>query len=109
MLAKMSVFFLPISFMTSYFSVQIPDLTNGYTGATYWGAFGVIAAVSFLGIFFFGKLLEALSDSLDSLSRTTTDWIGDRYDGFMGRFRSKRANRAADEDEKGDDLGESDD
>ena len=109
MLAKMSVFFLPISFMTSYFSVQIPDLTNGYTGATYWSAFGVIAAVSFLGIFFFGKLLEALSDSLDTLSRTTTDWIGDRYAGIMVRFRSKRNSGTADDDEKGDELGESDD
>ena len=109
MLAKMSVFFLPISFMTSYFSVQIPDLTNGYTGTTYWGAFGVIATVSFLGIFFFGKLLEALSDSLDSLSRSTTDWIGGVYAGIAGRFRSKRKNRPADDDEKGDELGESDD
>lgn len=28
LLAKLSVFFLPISFMTSYFSVQIPDLVR---------------------------------------------------------------------------------
>lgn len=28
LLAKLSVFFLPISFMTSYFSVQIPDLVS---------------------------------------------------------------------------------
>jgi Mg2+ and Co2+ transporter CorA len=31
LLAKLSVFFLPISFMTSYFSVQIPDLVSGPT------------------------------------------------------------------------------
>lgn len=31
LLAKLSVFFLPISFMTSYFSIQIPDLVSGPT------------------------------------------------------------------------------
>ncbi|RFU36044.1 hypothetical protein B7463_g357, partial [Scytalidium lignicola] len=39
LLAKLSVLFLPVSLMTSYFSVQIPDLTNGYTAKTYWYSF----------------------------------------------------------------------
>lgn len=65
MLAKLSVFFLPISFMTSYFSVQIPELTGGYTKWTYWGSFAVIAGVSFMSIFFFSKVLMFLSDWLD--------------------------------------------
>ncbi|KUI66233.1 hypothetical protein VM1G_02043 [Cytospora mali] len=65
LLAKLSVFFLPISFMTSYFSVQIPDLTNGYTGTTYWVTFAVIATLSFLSLFFFSRLLMIVSDVLD--------------------------------------------
>ncbi|KUI57243.1 hypothetical protein VP1G_04493 [Cytospora mali] len=65
LLAKLSVFFLPISFMTSYFSVQIPDLTNGYTGTTYWVTFAVIATLSFLSLFFFSRMLMIVSDVLD--------------------------------------------
>lgn len=65
LLAKLSVFFLPISFMTSYFSVQIPELTNGYTGTTYWVAFAVVATSSFLSLFFFSRLLMVISDVLD--------------------------------------------
>lgn len=65
LLAKLSVFFLPISFMTSYFSVQIPDLTNGYTGTTYWVAFAVIATLSFSSLFFFSRFLMVVSDVLD--------------------------------------------
>ncbi|KAK7737421.1 hypothetical protein SLS53_006494 [Cytospora paraplurivora] len=65
LLAKLSVFFLPISFMTSYFSVQIPDLTNNYTGTTYWVTFAVIATLSFMSLFFFSRLLMVVSDLLD--------------------------------------------
>lgn len=65
LLAKLSVFFLPISFMTSYFSVQIPDLTNGYTGTTYWVAFAVVATLSFLSLFFFSRHLMVVSDVID--------------------------------------------
>ncbi|ROW11241.1 hypothetical protein VMCG_01402 [Cytospora schulzeri] len=65
LLAKLSVFFLPISFMTSYFSVQIPDLTSGYTGTTYWVTFAVIATLSFLSLFFFSRFLMIVSDMLD--------------------------------------------
>lgn len=65
LLAKLSVFFLPISFMTSYFSIQIPELTNNYTGTTYWVAFAVVATMSFLSLFFFSRLLMVVSDVLD--------------------------------------------
>lgn len=65
LLAKLSVFFLPISFMTSYFSIQIPELTNNYTGTTYWVSFAVVATMSFLSLFFFSRLLMVVSDVLD--------------------------------------------
>lgn len=65
LLAKLSVFFLPISFMTSYFSIQIPDLTDNYTGTTYWVSFAVVATMSFLSLFFFSRLLMVVSDVLD--------------------------------------------
>ncbi|KAI0882717.1 uncharacterized protein GGS22DRAFT_168565 [Annulohypoxylon maeteangense] len=65
LLAKLSVFFLPISFMTSYFSVQIEDLYIYWTGKTYWYAFAVIASVSFVSLFFFSRLLMLFSDMMD--------------------------------------------
>ncbi|KAJ0121764.1 hypothetical protein J7T55_008931 [Diaporthe amygdali] len=65
LLAKLSVFFLPISFMTSYFSVEIPDLSQSWTGRTYWISFAVIATLSFMSLFFFSRLLMIVSDILD--------------------------------------------
>ncbi|KAI0838975.1 hypothetical protein F5Y06DRAFT_36588 [Hypoxylon sp. FL0890] len=74
LLAKLSVFFLPISFMTSYFSVQIEDLYIYWTGKTYWYAFAVIASVSFVSLFFFSRLLMFWSDIMDEWAATIGDW-----------------------------------
>ncbi|KAI1807669.1 hypothetical protein F4811DRAFT_505539 [Daldinia bambusicola] len=74
LLAKLSVFFLPISFMTSYFSVQIEDLYVYWTGKMYWTAFAVIASVSFVSLFFFSRLLMFASDELDAWAATTAEW-----------------------------------
>ncbi|KAK6958083.1 hypothetical protein Daesc_000876 [Daldinia eschscholtzii] len=74
LLAKLSVFFLPISFMTSYFSVQIEDLYQYWTGKMYWTAFAVIASVSFVSLFFFSRLLMFASDELDAWAAITAEW-----------------------------------
>lgn len=76
LLAKLSVFFLPISFLTSYFSIQIEDLYIYWHGTDYWYSFAVIASVSFLSLFFFSRLLMFFSDTLD-------DWASK----IMGLFR----------------------
>ncbi|KAI0012931.1 hypothetical protein F4779DRAFT_614091 [Xylariaceae sp. FL0662B] len=65
LLAKLSVFFLPISFMTSYFSIQIEDLYRYWNGRTYWYAFAGIASGSFVCLFFFSRLLMLFSDVMD--------------------------------------------
>ncbi len=64
--------------MTSYFSIQIPHMTDGYTAWTYWGAFAVIASLSFLSLFFFSKVLMFLSEKLDHLMDTVLRWVSDR-------------------------------
>jgi hypothetical protein len=51
--------------MTSYFSVQIPDLANKYSEKDYWYSFAVIMSLSFLGLFFFARLLMYVTDLLD--------------------------------------------
>lgn len=83
LLAKLSVFFLPISFMTSYFSIQIPDLTNSYTGTTYWVAFAVVTSLSFLSLFFFSRLLMVVSDVVD-------DYVQRFQKNVLGFFRGRK-------------------
>lgn len=68
LLAKLSVFFLPINFMTSYFGVEIDGFVDGYTSKTYWVSFAVLAGLSFIALFFFGRLLELFSEKADSWS-----------------------------------------
>lgn len=68
------MFFLPISFITSYFSVQIEDLFLYWNAETYWYTFAVTATVSFLSLFFFGKLLMFFSDVMDGWAEKVTDW-----------------------------------
>ncbi|KAI3331794.1 hypothetical protein HD806DRAFT_478301 [Xylariaceae sp. AK1471] len=75
LLAKLSVFFLPISFMTSYFSVQITDLFQYWHGTDYWYAFAVIASLSFVSLFFFSRLLMFASDTLDDWASQITAWF----------------------------------
>ncbi|KAI1180493.1 hypothetical protein F4777DRAFT_249811 [Nemania sp. FL0916] len=92
LLAKLSVFFLPISFLTSYFSVQIEDLYTHWHGTDYWYSFAVIASVSFVSLFFFSRLLMFFSDTLDDWAFQVARWV--RRVG-----RSVFLNRERDEDD----------
>ncbi|KAI1115246.1 hypothetical protein F5Y14DRAFT_450334 [Nemania sp. NC0429] len=75
LLAKLSVFFLPISFLTSYFSIQIKDLYDYWTGTDYWYSFAVIASLSFVCLFFFSRLLMFFSDTLDGWAIQIMLWF----------------------------------
>ncbi|KAI1351180.1 hypothetical protein F5Y01DRAFT_283638 [Xylaria sp. FL0043] len=92
LLAKLSVFFLPISFLTSYFSVQIEDLYSYWHGTDYWYAFAVIASISFVALFFFSRLLMFFSDTLDEWAIRIAAW-------FRRLCRAVGFNVAEDEDE----------
>ncbi|KAF4828549.1 hypothetical protein CGCSCA4_v014778 [Colletotrichum siamense] len=72
LLAKLSVFFLPISFMTSYFSVEIPGLVEHYTPKMYWICFAIIAGLSFVSLFFFSRMLEFVIDILEAWTDSVT-------------------------------------
>ncbi|KAI0421015.1 hypothetical protein F5X98DRAFT_289200 [Xylaria grammica] len=75
LLAKLSVFFLPISFLTSYFSIQIEDLYIYWHGTDYWYSFAVIASLSFVALFFFSRLLMFASDTLDEWASSISKWF----------------------------------
>lgn len=49
--------FLPVSLMTSYFSVQIQELEGVYTVKTYWVTFAVVMVLSFVALFMFSRVL----------------------------------------------------
>lgn len=65
LLAKLSVLFLPVSLMTAYFSVQIEELNN-YSSKDYWYTFAAIMSLSVLALFFFGRLLMYVTETLDT-------------------------------------------
>ena len=51
--------------MTSYFSVQISDIQGVYTVKDYWIVFSVIMSISFMGLFFFSRMLMWVTETLD--------------------------------------------
>ncbi len=53
--------------MTGYFGVEIADLNQYWTAETYWYAFAGVASISFLCLFFFGRLLMFFSETLDDM------------------------------------------
>jgi Mg2+ and Co2+ transporter CorA len=53
-LAKATILFLPVSLMTSYFSIQIGDIQAIYSLKTYWVCFAVVTVLSFLFLLAFG-------------------------------------------------------
>ncbi|RYP27725.1 hypothetical protein DL767_007562 [Monosporascus sp. MG133] len=67
LLAKLSVLFLPISLMTGYFGVEISDLNQYWTAETYWYSFAGLVSLSFLCMFFFGRVLMFFIDTLEGL------------------------------------------
>ena len=70
LLAKLSVLFLPVSLMTSYFSTQIVAIEGTYTIKEYWIVFAVMISISFMGLFFFSRLLMWVTETLD-------EWVKD--------------------------------
>lgn len=103
LLAKLSVFFLPISFMTSYFSIQVPDLTNNYTGTTYWVSFAVVATMSFMSLFFFSRLLVIVSDYLDEKIANFQNKVGRAVVKLTGSLRRRHVEAEDEGAGEGDD------
>ena len=86
LLAKLSVLFLPVSLMTSYFSVQISDIQGVYTIKEYWIVFAVIMSISFMGLFFFSRLLMWVTETLD-------EWIKRFNEALATRFLRRRGEK----------------
>ncbi|KAE9376988.1 hypothetical protein N431DRAFT_555275 [Stipitochalara longipes BDJ] len=84
LLAKLSVLFLPVSFLTSYFSTQINDLQDTFTASNYWHAFAIIMSLSFLALFFFSRLLMYVTETLDVWTKNVSEWFA----GFIKKTKA---------------------
>lgn len=68
LLTKFTILFLPISFMTSYFSVPLRGMEYGVN--EYWISFAVTLALSWVALFVFG----VVSGSLQTFSAFRATW-----------------------------------
>jgi len=68
LLAKLSVFFLPLNFVTSYYSIQIEEMYAAWVTWDFERAMTITVCVSFVALFFFNKLLFVLIDALDKVA-----------------------------------------
>ncbi|KAK5717435.1 hypothetical protein LTR17_016122 [Elasticomyces elasticus] len=72
LLAKVTILFLPVSLMTSYFSIQLPDISKLYDLETYWVCFLVVVVLSTLGLVLFGGLSGKVAGRMTYKSFTRT-------------------------------------
>ena len=84
--------------MTSYFSVQIPDLQH-YTRKDYWDTFAVIVSISFVFLFFFSRLLMWITDVLDALVKAIDISLKRQWSRARSRNAARSSAAAADADE----------
>lgn len=54
LLAKATILFLPVSLMTAYFSIQLPEIAEMYSIKTYWLSFLVVGILSVAFLLLFG-------------------------------------------------------
>ena len=93
LISKATVLFLPVSFMTSYFSAQFEGTV--FTIKQYWLAFAIVLALSSLVLVGFG----AVSGTLESWKyfpglRHVVDYVGNaRRRRGLGRHRFSRESR----------------
>ncbi|OAP63674.1 hypothetical protein AYL99_02901 [Fonsecaea erecta] len=74
LLAKATILFLPVSLMTAYFSIQLPEIAERYTLKTYWLCFLVVSILSILFLVVFGVTTHTLEGQ--TVYRSITSTIG---------------------------------
>jgi hypothetical protein len=101
LLAKLSVLFLPVSLVSGYFGVEIEDLNQHWKGTDYWYTFAVVMSLSFLSLFFFGRLLMFISEELDEMGTLVA--VKCRYGGVRAKAWAGRLFRRRNEEKEGTD------
>jgi hypothetical protein len=73
LLAKATILFLPVSLMTGYFSIQLPEIEK-YSLKTYWLCFLVVSILSVLFLVIFGVTTHTLEGK--TVYRSVTSSVG---------------------------------
>lgn len=71
LLSKLGILFLPVSLVTSYFSIQIQELQGVYTAKTYWVSFTVTLVLSFIVLFLFSRFLMHTMERIETQLKET--------------------------------------
>ncbi|KIW83410.1 hypothetical protein Z517_02655 [Fonsecaea pedrosoi CBS 271.37] len=74
LLAKATILFLPVSLMTAYFSIQLPEIAEKYSLKTYWLSFLVVSILSILFLVVFGVTTHTLEGQ--TVYRSITSIVG---------------------------------
>lgn len=80
LLAKATILFLPVSLMTAYFSIQLPEVSKVYSLKTYWLCFLVVTILSIGFLFIFGITTHTVEGKTiyKSITRMVLDFFGIR-------------------------------
>ncbi|KIX98897.1 uncharacterized protein Z520_05358 [Fonsecaea multimorphosa CBS 102226] len=87
LLAKATILFLPVSLMTGYFSIQLPEIEKIYTLKTYWLCFLVVSILSVLFLVLFGITTHTLEGQ--TVYRSITSTIGSAIFSAAGKRKKK--------------------
>lgn len=91
LLAKATILFLPVSLMTGYFSIQLPEIEKIYSLKTYWLSFLVVSIISILFLFIFGGITHTLEGktTYQSITRIVSHLILNAWRGMMGKRKKQ--------------------
>ncbi|KAM0140354.1 hypothetical protein ACHAP3_002655 [Botrytis cinerea] len=109
LLAKLSVLFLPVSLMTSYFSTELSDIEGKYSLYDYWVGFAVVVSASFVCLFFFSKLLMWVTETLDIWTKILGKKSRHIFVSFLRGFERKKVKAGGEGTISGKDNDEMDD
>ncbi|KAK6592992.1 ADP-ribosylation factor 1 [Botrytis cinerea] len=109
LLAKLSVLFLPVSLMTSYFSTELSDIEGKYSLYDYWVGFAVVVSASFVCLFFFSKLLMWVTETLDIWTKILGKKSRHIFVSFLRGFERKKVKAGGEGTISGKDDDEMDD
>ncbi|KEF60146.1 uncharacterized protein A1O9_04996 [Exophiala aquamarina CBS 119918] len=86
LLAKATILFLPVSLMTAYFSIQLPEIAEMYSIKTYWLSFLVVALLSIAFLAIFGFTTHTVEGG--TIYRSFTTMVLDK--GRAGKTKKKK-------------------
>uniref|UniRef100_A0A093VCL7 ADP-ribosylation factor n=1 Tax=Talaromyces marneffei PM1 TaxID=1077442 RepID=A0A093VCL7_TALMA len=92
LLAKATIMFLPVSLMSQYFSIQIPDIGGPLSLRAYWISFAVLMVLSISILTLFGYLSDTVEGKTiyRSVTRTLFSSSKQKSMEFMSQRRMRR-------------------